>query len=576
AIILHYMDDVLVCAPNGQLLQDTLDRVVSVLTEAGFTLQEEKVQRMPPWKYLGLEITKRTIVPQKLAFNSDPKNLADVHSLCGTLGWVRSWLGITTEDLAPLFNLLKGGEELSSPRTLTPEARAALKKVEIKMGERQAHRCKLELPFKFIVMGKLPHLYGLIFQWDRGQRDPLLIIEWVFLGHTWSKTITRPQELIAQLVRKAQVRLRELAGKMFEQLLRENETLQITLDSYTGQISVHAPAHKLFQEQFFLIPKDIQSRKPLETLTVFTDMSGASHRSVMTWKDPQTQQWEADIEYVEGSRQVAELAAVVRAFERFLKPFNLVTDSAYVAGVLARAENAVLKEVSNEHLYRLLSKLVYLVSHRKFPFFVMHVSSHIHLPGPIAEGNERADALAAPAEMARTPQIFQQAKLSHQMFQQNVPGLVRQFHLTQSQVRAIVEMRPSCQQSALPSLGTVVNPRGLASCEVWQMDVTHFPEFGRQKYVHVTIGTFSGAVYASAHAGERAEHAKKYLLQAFTVLGVPREIKTDNGPAYRSREFKEFLLEWGVEHKTGIPYSPTGQAVIERAHQMLKNTLRHQ
>ncbi|KFO52435.1 hypothetical protein N302_07235, partial [Corvus brachyrhynchos] len=278
----------------------------------------------------------------------------------------------------------------------------------------------------------------------------------------------------------------------------------------------------------------------------------------------------------EGSPQIAELVAVVRAFESFPEPFNLVTDSAYVAGVVVKAENAILKEVSNEHLFWLLSKLVYLVSHREHPFFVMHVRSHTDLPGPIAEGSERADVLAAPAEMARMPKVFEQAKLSHQMFHQNVPGLVRQFHLTRSQAKAIVDMCPHCQRSGLPSLGTGVNPRGLASCEVWQTDVTHFPKFGQLKYVRVSIDTFSGAVYASAHAGEKAEHARKHLLQAFAILGGPKEIKTDNAPAYRSEAFKEFLDDWGVRHKKGIPYSPAAQAVIEWAHQTLKITLRHQ
>ncbi|KFO64605.1 hypothetical protein N302_04009, partial [Corvus brachyrhynchos] len=278
----------------------------------------------------------------------------------------------------------------------------------------------------------------------------------------------------------------------------------------------------------------------------------------------------------EGSPQVAELAAVVRAFERFPEPFDLITDSTYVAGVVARVENSVLKEASNDHLFWLLSRLVYLVSHREHPFFVMHVRSHTDLPGPIAEDNQRADALTAPAEMARMPKVFQQAKLSHQMFHQNVPRLVRQFRLTHSQAKAIVNMCPNCQQSALPSLGTGVNPRVLASCEVWQTDVTHIPEFGCLKYIHVSIDTFFGAVYASAYAGERAIHTKKHQLQAFAVLGVPKEIKTDNSPTYRATEFESFMDEWGIRHKKGIPYSPTGQAVIEHAHQMLKSILRHQ
>ncbi|TRZ06853.1 hypothetical protein HGM15179_020254 [Zosterops borbonicus] len=130
AIIHHYMDDVLVCAPNEDLLTHPLDLKVNALVAAGFELQELKIQRMPPWKYLGQEISKWTIVPQKLAIKTKIRTLADAHQLCGALNWARPWLGLTTEDLAPLFNLLKGREELSSPRSLTREAQKALEKVQ--------------------------------------------------------------------------------------------------------------------------------------------------------------------------------------------------------------------------------------------------------------------------------------------------------------------------------------------------------------------------------------------------------------------------------------------------------------
>ncbi|RMC20087.1 hypothetical protein DUI87_00933 [Hirundo rustica rustica] len=603
AIIHHYMDDVLVCAPTNDVLSHALDLTINALVVAGFELQEDKVQRMPPWRYLGLEIGKRTIVPQKLEIKAKIQTLADVHQLCGALNWVRPWLGLTTEDLAPLFNLLKGGEELSSPRELTPEAKEALEKVQHLMSTRQAHRCDPDLPFKFIIMGKLPHLHGVIFQWrnnikkDQGREDPLLIIEWVFLSHQRSKRMTRPQELVAELIRKARVRIRELAGcdfecihipiglrsgqitkAMLEHLLQENEALQFALDSFTGQISIHRPAHKIFNQdaKFTLNLKDVRSRKPLEALTVFTDASGKSHKSVMTWKDPQTQQWEADVAEVEGSPQVAELAAVVRAFERFPEPFNLVTDSAYVAGVVSRADQAILQEVSNTALFELLSKLVKLVSHREQPFFVMHTRSHTDLLGFIAEGNRRADALAAPAAMAPLPSIFEQAKLSHQFHHQNAPGLVRRFHITREQAKAIVATCPSCNQHALPTLSAGVNPRGLNSCELWQTDVTHIPQFGRSKYVHVSVDTFSGAVFASAHAGEKTSDAIKHLIQAFSFMGIPKELKTDNGPAYRSKEFCGFLQQWGVGYKTGIPHSPTGQAVVERTHREIKRVLNQQ
>ncbi|RMC20792.1 hypothetical protein DUI87_01644 [Hirundo rustica rustica] len=293
AIIHHYMDDVLVCAPTDDVLSHALDLTINALVVAGFELQEEKVQKMPPWKYLGLEIGKWTIVPQKLEIKAKIETLADVHQLCGSLYWVRPWLGLTTEDLAPLFNLLEGGEDLSSPRELTPEAKDALEK----------------------------------------------------------------------------------------------------------------------------------------------------------------------------------------------------------------------------------------------------------------------------------------AKLSHQLFHQNAPGLVRRFHITQEQAKAIVATCPSGNQHALPTLSAGVNPRGLKSCEVWQTDVTHIPQFGRSKYVHVSVDTFSGAVFASAHTGEKTSDVIKHLIQAFSFMGIPRELKTDNGPAYCSREFSSFLQQWGVGHKTGIPHSPTGPAVVERTHREIKRVL---
>uniref|UniRef100_A0A8U7N898 RNA-directed DNA polymerase n=1 Tax=Corvus moneduloides TaxID=1196302 RepID=A0A8U7N898_CORMO len=397
-----------------------------------------------------------------------------------------------------------------------------------------------------------------------------------------------PQELMAQLVIKARSRLRTLAGCDFtcvylplttnalDHLLQNNNHLQFAFDSYSGQISAHNPKHKLFNSAFKLIPKEIQSREPLNALTIFMDGSGASHKSVIVWRNPCTQKWESDVQVVEGSPQVAELAAVVRAFERFNEPFNLVTDSAYVAGVVSRAERASLREVANPKIYNLLSKLIQIVSHRKQAFYVMHVRSHTDLPGFIAEGNRRADALAMSIELANLPNRFQQAQLSHAMFHQNPPALVRMFHLTRDQAKAIVATCPNCQKHQLPSLGQGVNPRGLGSCEVWQTDVTHFPQFGRQKYIHVSVDTFSGATFASAHRGERAKDVINHLVQAFAVLGTPNKLKTDNGPAYTSAELNRFMSEWGVDHITGIPHSPTGQAIVERKHQTLKRLLEQQ
>ncbi|NXO32866.1 POK6 protein, partial [Cisticola juncidis] len=59
----------------------------------------------------------------------------------------------------------------------------------------------------------------------------------------------------------------------------------------------------------------------------------------------------------------------------------------------------------------------------------------------------------------------------------------------------------------------------------------------------------------------------RHLMMAFATLGVPQKIKTDNGPAYISKHLEAFFQEWGIQHITGIPHSPTGQSIVERMHQ---------
>ncbi|KAF4804537.1 endogenous retrovirus group K member 18 Pol protein-like protein [Turdus rufiventris] len=304
---------------------------IKTIQKAGFEIPEDKVQCTSPRKYLGFQIRERTIVPQQLTIRDDPKPLRDVHILCGSINWIRHLLGITTEDLAPLSNLLHGNKDLDSPGTIIPEAREAITKVQDALSSRQAHRYELSLPFQFAILGKAPRFHGLIFQWDSQLTDPLLILEWVFTNNQPTKTITTFQEIMAHLIRKARTHLRSLVGCEFtyicmplttgdlEHLLQTNESLPFVLDSYRGQISIYLPKYKLFNQNavFHLVPKLVQSRAALKALTVFTDGSGSSHKLVMTWKDPKTQKWESDVQRVEGSPQIAKMADVVRAFEKF-------------------------------------------------------------------------------------------------------------------------------------------------------------------------------------------------------------------------------------------------------------------
>ncbi|OWK60889.1 putative Pol polyprotein [Lonchura striata] len=350
-----------------------------------------------------------------------------------------------------------------------------------------------------------------------------------------------------------------------------------TPDSHpTGHITYHLPSHKLLQvaksTQISLRPKN--SQESVQGPTVFTDGSGKTGKAIVTWKDGS--EWQVLKAPQEGSAQLVELRAAVMAFERFSQePFNLVTDSAYVADIAQRLGHSVLKEVSNPALFHLLKTLWCAIQARVHPFYVLHVRSHTNLPGFVAEGNVRADRLANPAWVAPQPDSLTQAKASHVFFHQNAHTLQKQFQLTATEARGIVESCDDCHALA-PPLQAGVNPRGLRALELWQTDVTQIAEFGWLKYVHVMVDTFSSAMWASAHTGEKARNVIAHWRQAFAVLGIPSAVKTNNGPAYASQQVWQFLQLWGVSHKFGIAHSPTGQAIVEHAHGTLKWVLQKQ
>jgi transposase InsO family protein len=108
--------------------------------------------------------------------------------------------------------------------------------------------------------------------------------------------------------------------------------------------------------------------------------------------------------------------------------------------------------------------------------------------------------------------------------------------------------------------------------DVWQMDVMHIPAIGKLQYVHVSINTSFGVLYASPLTGEKAVHVIPHCLEAWVAWGKPLVLKTDNGPAYTSK-FSQFCKQMQLKHITGLPYNPQGQGIVERAHHTIKSYL---
>ena len=59
-------------------------------------------------------------------------------------------------------------------------------------------------------------------------------------------------------------------------------------------------------------------------------------------------------------------------------------------------------------------------------------------------------------------------------------------------------------------------------------------------------------------------------------MGIPAQIKTDNGPAYVSKKIKQFFAYYTIKHITGIPNNSIEQAAIERAKRTITDMLHKQ
>lgn len=267
------------------------------------------------------------------------------------------------------------------------------------------------------------------------------------------------------------------------------------------------------------------------------------------------------------SAQAAELTACLMAFSLFKdQPFNLYTDSIYVARIVGPLETSpyILPTSQVSHL---LVQLQSLICQRVFPAFVGHIRAHTDLPGPLAEGNKLADSLTRPMALFLSEE--QQARHLHEKYHLNASSLKFHSGCSLAMATQITSQCPACAPfHNAPNEG--VNPRGLCPNHLWQMDVTHSYQAGRLKFLHVSVDTYSKAIYASLHSGEKIKDIIAHCLQAFACKGIPDFLKTDNGPAYTRQQFAKFCQEQQITHTFGIPHNPTGQAIVERTHATLK------
>ena len=119
--------------------------------------------------------------------------------------------------------------------------------------------------------------------------------------------------------------------------------------------------------------------------------------------------------------------------------------------------------------------------------------------------------------------------------------------------------------------------------EMWQTDFTYLRVIGwGWYYLSTVMDDFSrfiiayklGPTMATTDVTETLDEALALTgVQSVRVHHRPR-LLSDNGPAYVSKDLREYLDEQGMTHTRGRPYHPQTQGKIERYHRSMKSVVK--
>ena len=571
-LLLHYMDDILLCHKDMMLLQKSYSFLIKMLNQWGLQIAAEKVQISEVGSFLGTIIFPDKILPQKLEIRRDHLHtLNDFQKLLGSINWLRPFLKISSAELKPLFDILKGDSHISSPRALTPAANKALQVVENALQNAQLQRIEESQPFNLCVFKTAQLPTAVLWQdgpllWIHPNASPARVIDW-YPNAVAQLALHGLKAAVTHFGRDPKLLIVPYTATQVQVLAATSDDWAVLVTSFSGQIDNHYPRHPILQfalNQAIVFPQ-VTAKNPLpEGIIVYTDGSKTGVGAYVTNNKIVSKQ------YNETSPQIVECLVVLEVLKAFPGPLNIVSDSSYVVNAVNLLEAAgVIK--SSSKVADIFQKIQAVLLHRRFPVYITHVRAHSGLPGPISRGNDLADRATRVVAAALSSQV-DASRNFHKQFHVTAETLRRRFALTRKEAREIVtQCQNCCQFLPVPHVG--VNPRGIQPLQVWQMDVTHISSFGRLQYLHVSVDTCSGIIFASPLTGEKASHVIQHCLEAWSAWGQPKILKTDNGPAYTSQKFRQFCRQMNVTHLTGLPYNPQGQGIVERAHRTLKSYL---
>lgn len=312
------------------------------------------------------------------------------------------------------------------------------------------------------------------------------------------------------------------------------------------------------------------------------------------------------------SAQKAELIALTQALRLAQgKTINIYTDSRY-AFLAAHVHGAIYKQrglltssgkgiKNKEEILGLLEAV-----HLPLKIAIIHCLGHQKGTEPVEKGNQMADQVAKEAAQGpmtlvikTAPQLAEIEKekkvLTEEEGLEYLADIHHLTHLGSKKMIKLVSRSPyhipglqkaaedlvrRCKTCTLTNAGSSRLPgrrclQGDRPGTYWETDFTEVkPAQYGNKYLLVFIDTFSGWVEAFPTKKETATMvAKKILEEILPRFGVPKIIRSDNGPAFVSQVSQGLARQLGTNWKLHCTYRPQSSGKVERMNRTLKEIL---
>lgn len=125
-----------------------------------------------------------------------------------------------------------------------------------------------------------------------------------------------------------------------------------------------------------------------------------------------------------------------------------------------------------------------------------------------------------------------------------------------------------------PSLRGTGFKQPTAPHQQWHIDVSYINLVGTFYYLCSVLDGYSRfVVHWEIHEAMKQEDCQLIVQRAREKVGAPKaRVISDNGPQFKSRQFKDFIRFCGMDQTFTSPYYPQSNGKIERWHKELKQS----